>query len=79
MKNAAARPSWRQAAAMSHQARLSGPSPVEQQATVLHWQTAEVQGCTGKPGDKPSIAGAHPANEQFPRTAKEEAILRQPR
>jgi hypothetical protein len=42
--------------AMSHQAKLDGPTPAQQQALVLHWLQAEVQGSTGKPGDKPSIA-----------------------
>ncbi len=56
------------AAARSHQAKLEGPTPVEQQALVQHWLQAEVQGSSGKPGDKPGISGAHRLYEQHMQT-----------
>jgi hypothetical protein len=44
-------------------------SPAEQQALVQHWLQTEVQGCSGEPGDKPSIAGAHRLYEQHTRSS----------
>jgi hypothetical protein len=54
------------AADMKHQAAGSwaSTSQAEQQALVQHWLQTEVQGCSGKPFDKPSIAGAHRLYEQ---------------
>jgi hypothetical protein len=54
------------AAARQHQAAGSwaSTSQAEQQALVLHWLQAEVQGWSGQPGDKPSISGAHRLYEQ---------------
>ncbi len=56
-------------AAMKHQATGSwaSTSQPEQQALVQHLLQTEVQGCSGKPGDKPSIAGAHRLYEQHMR------------
>ncbi len=58
------------AAARSHQAAGSWATatPAEQQALVKQWLQAEVQGCSGKPGNKPSISGAHRLYEQHMQT-----------
>jgi hypothetical protein len=60
------------AAWLKQQAKLNGPNPAEQlakQALVQQWLQAEVQGWSGKPGDKPSIAGAHRLYEQHMRAS----------
>ncbi len=57
-------------AARSHHAAGSWAttSRAEQQALVLRWLQEEVQGSSGKPGDKPGIAGAHRLYEQHMQT-----------
>ncbi len=55
---------WKQ----QHQANLHGPNLAQHQALVHHWLQAEAQGWSGKPGDKPSFAGAHRLYEQHMQT-----------
>jgi hypothetical protein len=60
---------WKQ-----HQANLRGPNLAQHQALVQHWLQAEVQGWSGKPGDKPSIAGAHWLYEQHMQTTNSKPL-----